>query len=90
MWINHSNKASDHAFIKLTKCFQTRMSFNLACLAQTFKFLVASIGAILFEIKPEEDLSLERIVKTIEHTKLLLNRQIKITLRFILSKMSVK
>jgi len=49
MWTNNSIKASEHVFIKLTKYFQIRMSLNLACLAQTVKFLVANIGAILFD-----------------------------------------
>jgi len=69
MCINHSIKASDQVFIKLIKCFQTRMSINLAYLAQTFKFLVASIGEMLFESSWEN-------CKNIVLTKLLLNRHI--------------
>ena len=63
MWINHNIKASDHVFLKLTESFQTRLSFNPACLAQTFTFLMTSIGAILFVCKLKELMSLGRIVK---------------------------
>ena len=63
MWINHGIKTSDFVFIKLTNCFKTRMSFNPACLAQTFKFPVTSIRAILFKCKLQEFLPLGRIVK---------------------------
>ena len=52
MCINHSIKASGHVFINLTKC-----------LAKTFRFLVASIGAILFECKLQDFLPLGRIIK---------------------------
>ena len=62
---NHKIKGSGHLFIKLTKFFQTRMFFNSARLAQTVKFLVASIRAILFESKLQECLPLGRIIKNI-------------------------
>jgi len=61
--VNHTIKASNRVFIKLTKCFQTRMSFKPPCLAQAFKFVVASIGAILLDSKLQELLPLKRIVK---------------------------
>ena len=57
-WVNHSIKASGHVFIKLTKCFQTRTSFNPGYLAQTFKFPVRCICAVLFGCKLKEYLPL--------------------------------